>query len=139
VDLSHKMLLRLGGKDPVGMLNAVLTNEVPEEKHRGVRAERVFVGSRGYDILDLALESLDPPLALSGAVVGPPSFSFRWLKQSKTYAHARARVSRAISDETPGSERRVMRGASTLLVTIRNQPQAAAGLFLRFFLVVLAS
>jgi folate-binding protein YgfZ len=38
VDLSHKMLLRLSGQDPVGMLNAVLTNEVPEEEHRGVYA-----------------------------------------------------------------------------------------------------
>ena len=38
VDLSHKMILRLSGKDPVGMLNAVLTNEVPEEEHRGVYA-----------------------------------------------------------------------------------------------------
>ncbi len=38
VDLSHKTILRLSGKDPVGMLNAVLTNEVPEEERRGVYA-----------------------------------------------------------------------------------------------------
>jgi tRNA-modifying protein YgfZ len=38
VDLSHKTILRLSGKDPLGMLNAVLTNEVPEEEHRGVYA-----------------------------------------------------------------------------------------------------
>jgi folate-binding protein YgfZ len=38
VDLSQKMILRLSGKDPIGMLNAVLTNEVPEEEHRGVYA-----------------------------------------------------------------------------------------------------
>ena len=33
----HK-ILRLSGKDPIGMLDAVLTNEVPAEKHRGVYA-----------------------------------------------------------------------------------------------------
>jgi tRNA-modifying protein YgfZ len=38
VDLLHKTILRLSGKDPLGMLNAVLTNEVPEEEHRGVYA-----------------------------------------------------------------------------------------------------
>ncbi len=38
VDLSHKALLRLAGKKAVGMLNAILTNEVPEEGHRGVYA-----------------------------------------------------------------------------------------------------
>jgi folate-binding protein YgfZ len=38
VDLLHKTILRLSGKDPLGMLNAVLTNEVPEDEHRGVYA-----------------------------------------------------------------------------------------------------
>ena len=38
VDLFHKTVLRLSGKDPLGMLNAVLTNEVPEEEHCGVYA-----------------------------------------------------------------------------------------------------
>jgi folate-binding protein YgfZ len=38
VDLSHKTILQLSGKDPIGMLNATLTNEVPEEEHRGVYA-----------------------------------------------------------------------------------------------------
>jgi tRNA-modifying protein YgfZ len=38
VDLSHKTLLRLVGKGAVGMLNAILTNEVPGEVHRGVYA-----------------------------------------------------------------------------------------------------
>jgi folate-binding protein YgfZ len=37
VDLSNKTILRLTGKDPVGMLNATLSNEVPEE-NRGVYA-----------------------------------------------------------------------------------------------------
>ncbi|MBD0354374.1 MAG: folate-binding protein YgfZ [Rubrobacteraceae bacterium] len=31
VDLSHRIILRLAGKDPVGMLNAVLTNDVPKD------------------------------------------------------------------------------------------------------------
>ena len=38
VDLSHKTILRLVGKEAVGMLNAILTNEVPEEERRGVYA-----------------------------------------------------------------------------------------------------
>ena len=36
--LSDKTILRLTGKDPRGMLNAILTNEVPEEENRGVYA-----------------------------------------------------------------------------------------------------
>jgi tRNA-modifying protein YgfZ len=38
VDLSHRTVLRLAGKRAVEMLNAVLTNGVPEEEHRGVYA-----------------------------------------------------------------------------------------------------
>jgi tRNA-modifying protein YgfZ len=38
VDLSHRTVLRLAGKKAVGMLNAVLTNEVPEEDNLGVYA-----------------------------------------------------------------------------------------------------
>ena len=38
VDLSHRTILRLAGKDPVGMLNAVLTNEVPKDDSVGVYA-----------------------------------------------------------------------------------------------------
>ena len=38
VDLSYRIVLRLAGGGVIGMLNAVLTNEVPEEGHRGVYA-----------------------------------------------------------------------------------------------------
>jgi aminomethyltransferase len=38
VDLSHRTVLRLGGRDPLGMLNAILTNVVPEEANRGAYA-----------------------------------------------------------------------------------------------------
>jgi tRNA-modifying protein YgfZ len=38
VDRSDRSVLRLAGKDPVGMLNAVLTNEVPKESSLGVYA-----------------------------------------------------------------------------------------------------
>ena len=38
VNLFHKTILRLAGKGAVGMLNATLTNDVPEEVHRGVYA-----------------------------------------------------------------------------------------------------
>lgn len=38
VDRPERSILRLSGKDPVGMLNAILTNEVPKEESRGVYA-----------------------------------------------------------------------------------------------------
>src|SRR5215210_4984430 len=38
VDRSDRPILRLAGKDPVGMLDAVLTNEVPKEPSLGVYA-----------------------------------------------------------------------------------------------------
>jgi folate-binding protein YgfZ len=38
VDRSYRTVLRLAGKDPVGMLDAVLTNEVPKEMNLGVYA-----------------------------------------------------------------------------------------------------
>src|SRR5918912_2477169 len=38
VDLSHRTVLRLGGRDPLGMLNAILTNVVPEGANRGAYA-----------------------------------------------------------------------------------------------------
>src|SRR5215203_2028906 len=38
VDLSGKTTLRLSGKDPLGMLNAVLTNDVPKDDSRGTYA-----------------------------------------------------------------------------------------------------
>jgi folate-binding protein YgfZ len=38
VDRSDRKLLRLTGKDPIGMLNAVLTNDVPTYEDRGIYA-----------------------------------------------------------------------------------------------------
>src|SRR5919107_3141215 len=38
VDRSDRKLLRLTGKDPVGMLDAVLTNDVPKHGDRGTYA-----------------------------------------------------------------------------------------------------
>jgi aminomethyltransferase len=38
VDRSDRKLLRLTGKDPIGMLNAVLTNDVPTREDRGIYA-----------------------------------------------------------------------------------------------------
>ena len=37
-DLSHRIVLRLSGRDPIGMLNAILTNDVPEGANRGAYA-----------------------------------------------------------------------------------------------------
>jgi folate-binding protein YgfZ len=38
VDLSHRTILQLAGKDPIGMLNAILTNDVPKDGNVGVYA-----------------------------------------------------------------------------------------------------
>ncbi len=38
VDRSHRTILKLTGKDPVGMLNAILTNEVPRAGNTGAYA-----------------------------------------------------------------------------------------------------
>jgi tRNA-modifying protein YgfZ len=38
VDRSDRRLLRLTGKDPIGMLNAVLTSDVPTHGDRGIYA-----------------------------------------------------------------------------------------------------
>ena len=38
IDLSHRAILRLTGKDPVGMLNAILTNDVPPKMRLGAYA-----------------------------------------------------------------------------------------------------
>src|ERR687892_334626 len=38
VDRSDRRLLRLTGKDPIGMLNAILTNDVPAHGDRGIYA-----------------------------------------------------------------------------------------------------
>jgi aminomethyltransferase len=51
VDRSERPLLRLTGKDPAGMLNAVLTNDVPKEEHRGVYA--MLLNSKGRVQTDL--------------------------------------------------------------------------------------
>ena len=38
VDLSYKAILRLTGRDPIGLLDAILTNRVPKEEHLGAYA-----------------------------------------------------------------------------------------------------
>src|ERR687897_946284 len=38
VDRSDRTVLRLAGRDPIGMLNAILTNEVPREANLGIYA-----------------------------------------------------------------------------------------------------
>lgn len=38
VEFPHTTILRLTGKDPIGMLDAVLTNEVPKDEHLGTYA-----------------------------------------------------------------------------------------------------
>lgn len=51
VDHPERALLRLSGKDPAGMLNAILTNDVPKEKNRGVHA--MLLNPKGRILSDL--------------------------------------------------------------------------------------
>src|ERR687893_661542 len=68
VDLSYRAVLRLAGKKAVGMLNAVLTNEVPEEDDLGVyalllnpkgriQADLRVLKSDGYVLIDTEPEA----------------------------------------------------------------------------------
>jgi folate-binding protein YgfZ len=78
VDLSHKTILRLSGKDPIGMLNATLSNEVPSEERRGVYALllnpkgriqadlRVLRGGDGDVLIDTEPEGTTAAKALLG-------------------------------------------------------------------------
>jgi aminomethyltransferase len=45
VDRSYKTVLRLSGRDPLGMLNAILTNEVPKDEATGAYA--ALLNSKG--------------------------------------------------------------------------------------------
>src|SRR5215210_7740929 len=51
VDRSPRTVLKLSGKDPTGMLNAVLTNEVPKET--GIGAYALLLNSKGRIQTDL--------------------------------------------------------------------------------------
>ena len=51
VDRSDRSVLRLAGKDPVGMLDAVLTNQVPKESNLGIYA--VLLSPKGKIQTDL--------------------------------------------------------------------------------------
>ena len=58
VDLSHRTVLRLAGRDPVGMLDAVLTNEVPKEPNLGVYA--LLLNPKGRVQADLRVLKAPP-------------------------------------------------------------------------------
>lgn len=53
VDHQDHALLRLSGKDPAGMLNAILTNDVPKEENRGVYA--MLLNPKGRILTDLRI------------------------------------------------------------------------------------
>ena len=53
VDRSHRTILRLAGKDPVGMLDAILTNVVPKDDNVGVYA--ALLNPKGRIQTDLRL------------------------------------------------------------------------------------
>jgi tRNA-modifying protein YgfZ len=58
VDLSRKTIMRLTGRDPVGMLEAVLTNEVPKETSLGVYA--LLLNPKGRIQADLRVLKAPP-------------------------------------------------------------------------------
>ena len=47
----EQSIMRLSGKDPIGMLNAILTNDVPKEDHRGTYA--TLLDPKGHIQTDL--------------------------------------------------------------------------------------
>ncbi len=53
VEHPERALLRLSGKDPAGMLNAILTNDVPKEVNRGVYA--MLLNPKGRILSDLRI------------------------------------------------------------------------------------
>src|SRR3712207_4850824 len=57
VDLSHRKVLRLAGTKAIGMLNAVLTDDVPEEEGRGVYA--LLLNAKGRIQADLRVLKSD--------------------------------------------------------------------------------
>jgi folate-binding protein YgfZ len=63
VDLFHKTVLRLSGKDPLGMLNAILTNEVPEDEHCGVYA--LLLNPKGRIRADLRVLKSDGDVVIN--------------------------------------------------------------------------
>ena len=77
VDHPERSLLRLTGKDPAGMLNAVLTNDVPAQDDRGtyamllnpkgrVQADLRVVKSRGEILIDTEPEGAEATAEILG-------------------------------------------------------------------------
>lgn len=62
VDRSDRSVLRLAGKDPAGMLNAILTNEVPKEANLGVYA--ALLNPKGRIQADLRVLKADENILL---------------------------------------------------------------------------
>jgi len=77
VDHPERSLLRLAGKDPVGMLNAVLTNDVPAQDDRGayamllnpkgrVQTDLRVVKTRGEILIDTEPEGAEATVEILG-------------------------------------------------------------------------
>ena len=62
VDRSDRKLLRLTGKDPIGMLNAVLTNDVPTHEDRGIYA--MLLDRKGRIQTDLRVVRADDEILI---------------------------------------------------------------------------
>src|ERR671916_2185284 len=62
VDRSDRRLLRLTGKDPIGMLNAVLTNDVPAQGDRGAYA--MLLDPKGRIQADLRVVKADDAILI---------------------------------------------------------------------------
>src|SRR5215210_5962598 len=62
VDRSQRNILRLTGKDPVGMLNAILTNDVPTQGDRGTYA--MLLNPKGRIQTDLRVVKADDEILI---------------------------------------------------------------------------
>src|ERR671921_2301311 len=62
VDRSDRRLLRLTGKDPIGMLNAVLTSDVPTHEDRGAYA--MLLDPKGRIQTDLRVVKADDEILI---------------------------------------------------------------------------
>ena len=69
VDRSHRTILRLAGKDPVGMLDAILTNVVPKDDNVGVYA--ALLNPKGRIQTDLRLLKTNQGILIDTEPEGP--------------------------------------------------------------------
>lgn len=71
VEHPERALLRLSGKDPAGMLDAILTNDVPKEENRGVYA--MLLNPKGRILSDLRVLKHGEDIVIVTEASGAPA------------------------------------------------------------------